>query len=44
MSGVLGIIVGHDIQKVDNFIDGCEKGTDLFIKEVSSIKEEFEPS
>ena len=26
INGMVGMIVGHDIEKVDNFIDGLNKG------------------
>lgn len=26
INGMVGVIVGHDIEKIDNFIDGLNKG------------------
>lgn len=34
MSGLAGILVGHDIERVDNFFDGIEQGTNLLIHEI----------
>ncbi len=34
VSGLAGILVGHDIERVDNFFDGIEQGTNLLVHEI----------
>jgi hypothetical protein len=31
----MGIIVGHDIERVDNFFDGIEQGSNLLFQQIS---------
>lgn len=42
LTGMLGIIVGHDIEKVENFIDGVNKGVGVLGKSIGEILPSFE--
>jgi hypothetical protein len=43
LSGVLGFIVGYDVERVDNLIDGIHQGVGIFFREIREIPE-FETS
>lgn len=44
VNGLVGVLVGHDIERVDNFFDGIEQGSSLLVQQVAEIKDCFEPN
>jgi hypothetical protein len=42
ISGMLGMIVGHDIEKVEHFIDGVNKGANALVYSLGEIAPSFE--
>lgn len=41
VNGLVGILVGHDIERVNNFFDGLEQGSNLLLQQVAEIKDCF---